>query len=270
MYSNADDRSPTPTPGPSTVTSEDPPEHLHDLVNHPVVGRCLRHMAADAGTVPDLGAVHEEFVRGRRRHQGGAAAAAWTAASRGRTSTSTSPTTCWPVRCSTATSWATCPSTARSSTSWPRPSSQAFARLSTPPRRHALPMPPPEPQRPGARRPRASSGAALCFGGTFIVVQDAIEVVEPDPLPHRALHDRRGAALASRGRTGRRVAALSRDGRLDRADASSPGSCCRPIGLQYTDSATSAFLTYLLVPFVPLLALRRLPAPPRTRSRSSP
>lgn len=41
-------------------------DHLHDLVNHPVLGRCLRHMAADAIAAPDLGAVHEEFVKGRR------------------------------------------------------------------------------------------------------------------------------------------------------------------------------------------------------------
>lgn len=40
--------------------------HLHDLVNDPVLGASLRHMAADCMSHPELGTVHEEFVRVRR------------------------------------------------------------------------------------------------------------------------------------------------------------------------------------------------------------
>jgi AcrR family transcriptional regulator len=41
-------------------------DHLGDLVNDPVLGSCLRHMAADSITAPDLGEIHNEFVAERR------------------------------------------------------------------------------------------------------------------------------------------------------------------------------------------------------------
>jgi AcrR family transcriptional regulator len=41
-------------------------EHLRGLVNDPVLGSCLRHMAADAIAAEDLGEVHREFVAARR------------------------------------------------------------------------------------------------------------------------------------------------------------------------------------------------------------
>lgn len=65
MYANADKK---PYPDTGTVDGDVRGilQHLHGLVNDPVVGRCLRHMAADATTAPDLGAVHAEFVHGRR------------------------------------------------------------------------------------------------------------------------------------------------------------------------------------------------------------
>lgn len=41
-------------------------EHLHDLVNDPLLGSSLRHMAADATAESELGEAHEAFVAGRR------------------------------------------------------------------------------------------------------------------------------------------------------------------------------------------------------------
>jgi AcrR family transcriptional regulator len=41
-------------------------EHIDELVNDPVLGSCLRHMAADSIAAPDLGEVHTTFVAGRR------------------------------------------------------------------------------------------------------------------------------------------------------------------------------------------------------------
>lgn len=102
--------------------------------------------------------------------------------------------------------------------------------------------------------------AALCFGGTFLVVQDAIEDVEPVPfLAVRFLV----AALVLWPVAQRRPASPHevRDG-LGIGVALLAGYVFQTIGLQYTDSATSAFITYLLVVFVPLIgfvAFRRRP-----------
>lgn len=65
MYSNSD-RKPYPNTGSIEGDLRGILEHLHDLVNDRVTGASLRHMASDAISAPDLGAVHEEFVRGRR------------------------------------------------------------------------------------------------------------------------------------------------------------------------------------------------------------
>ena len=102
--------------------------------------------------------------------------------------------------------------------------------------------------------------AALCFGGTFLVVQDAIERVEPVPfLAVRFVI----AALVLWPIARRRPSSpgVLRDGLLAGA-ALLAGYLFQTIGLQYTDSATSAFITYMLVVFVPvlsLLVLRRRP-----------
>ncbi len=118
---------------------------------------------------------------------------------------------------------------------------------------------PPTPDRPGAPD-LALVGAALCFGGTFLVVQDAIEDVQP--IPFLAVRFTVGAAvlwLLARGRP--TTPGLWRDGVLI-GIALLLGYVFQTIGLQYTDSATSAFITYLLVVFVPLLSwlvLRRRP-----------
>ena len=94
------------------------------------------------------------------------------------------------------------------------------------------------------------------------MVQDAIERVEP--IPFLAVRFSVGAAVLwpiAR----RRPASPGewRDGTA-RGLALLTGYVLQTIGLQYTDSATSAFLTYLLVVFVPVLGFvvhRRRPHP---------
>lgn len=111
-------------------------------------------------------------------------------------------------------------------------------------------MPPPRRPRPGAPDV-ALLGAALCFGGTFLVVQDAIEDV--DPIPFLAVRFTIGALvlwLVARHRPA--TPGLLRDGTLIGLSLLA-GFVFQTIGLQYTDSATSAFLTYLLVVFVPFI-----------------
>ena len=99
----------------------------------------------------------------------------------------------------------------------------------------------------------ALAGAALCFGGTFLVVQDAVERVEP--VPFLAVRFSLGA-LALWPLARRRP---SRAGEV-RAGvwgglALLAGYVLQTVGLQYTDSATSAFITYLLVVLVPVLGV---------------
>jgi drug/metabolite transporter (DMT)-like permease len=113
------------------------------------------------------------------------------------------------------------------------------------------------PETPRDRRPGtgdlALAGAALCFGGTFIVVQDAIEQVEP--IPFLAVRFAIGAAVLWAFALRRpSTPGLVRDGGVVGISLLA-GYVLQTIGLQYTDSATSAFITYLLVVFVPLLGL---------------
>ncbi len=104
--------------------------------------------------------------------------------------------------------------------------------------------------------------AAICFGTTFLVVQEAVERVEP--LPFLAV--RFLVAAAALWPLARRRPATPGEGR-DGARAGVAlllGYVLQTVGLQYTSSATSAFITYMLVVFVPLLALvllRRRPHP---------
>jgi drug/metabolite transporter (DMT)-like permease len=104
--------------------------------------------------------------------------------------------------------------------------------------------------------------AAFFFGTTFIIVQDA--VAKSDPIPFLAARFLiAGAVLAV---LGRRRPASPREVRhgLVAGVALLAGYVLQTIGLQYTTPATSAFITYLLVVFVPLLsfaALRRRPHP---------
>lgn len=114
--------------------------------------------------------------------------------------------------------------------------------------------------------PRLGDGAlvvaAICFGSTFLVVQDAVREVEP--IPFLAVRFLIGAAaLAPLAYRRPRSTGELRDGVLA-GIALVVGYVLQTVGLQYTGSATSAFITYLLVVFVPVLAfviLRRRPHP---------
>lgn len=104
--------------------------------------------------------------------------------------------------------------------------------------------------------------AAICFGSTFLVVQDAVALVEP--IPFLAVRFLLGAvALWPLARRRPSTPGEVRDGTLAGV-ALVLGYVLQTVGLQYTGSATSAFITYLLVVFVPVLAfvlLRRRPHP---------
>ena len=107
-------------------------------------------------------------------------------------------------------------------------------------------------------------GAALLFGSTFLVVQDAVEAVEP--VPFLAARFAIGTAVLAplalrRGTSDLLTPGLVRAGALAGL-ALTAGYVLQTVGLQYTTSSVSAFLTYLLVVFVPLIVAvrtRRLP-----------
>ena len=104
--------------------------------------------------------------------------------------------------------------------------------------------------------------AAVLFGTTFFVVKDA--VVDVQPIPFLAVRFLIGAALLvpmARHGGGLGQPGVGRAGALCGA-ALLAGYLFQTIGLQYTTSSVSAFVTYLLVVIVPVLAavwLRRLP-----------
>lgn len=133
----------------------------------------------------------------------------------------------------------------------------------------AVPVPLPEetPARPAGLPPRWQADLALVvaaffFGTTFLVVQQAVERADPVPfLAVRFLIG--GVVLAALGRRRPASAHEVRDGVLAGA-ALLAGYVLQTVGLQYTASSTSAFITYLLVVLVPLLSfvvLRRRPHP---------
>lgn len=107
-------------------------------------------------------------------------------------------------------------------------------------------------------------GAAVLFGTTFVTVQAAVEDVEP--VPFLAVRFLLGAAalapFALRSRKSvRGEPGLWRAGILC-GIALLGGYVFQTVGLQYTSSTVSAFITYLLVVLVPLIgavAGRRLP-----------
>lgn len=123
----------------------------------------------------------------------------------------------------------------------------------------AVPFPLPEEIGPGrvAHPPRWQADLALVvaaffFGTTFLVVQDAVE--RADPLPFLAVRFLIGAAVLAvvahrRPRTDR----VLRHG-VTAGVALLVGYVAQTVGLQYTTAATSAFITYMLVAFVPLLS----------------
>ncbi|HZQ28116.1 MAG TPA: DMT family transporter [Acidimicrobiales bacterium] len=104
--------------------------------------------------------------------------------------------------------------------------------------------------------------AAVLFGTTFVVVKDAIALAHP--IPFLAVRFLVGAVLFvpfSRGQSHRADPGVVRAGVLCGA-ALLAGYLFQTIGLQYTSSSVSAFITYLLVVLVPVLSavvLRRAP-----------
>ena len=115
----------------------------------------------------------------------------------------------------------------------------------------------------------ALAGAAFLFGTTFLVMQDAVADVEP--IPFIAVRFAIGAValvplavVRARSQTARSAHNVWRDGALA-AGALAAGYVFQTTGLQYTTSSVSAFLTYLLVVFVPLLSALLL----RTRPRAA-
>ena len=144
----------------------------------------------------------------------------------------------------------------------------------------AVPLPPQQGTDPRpVATPRWQADAALVvaaffFGTTFIVVQDAVERI--DPLPFLSVRfligaavlglvaHRRTAAGAAQPATGRPgTPGELRDGALA-GILLLAGYVLQTVGLQYTTAATSAFITYMLVVFVPLISYattRRAPHP---------
>ena len=144
----------------------------------------------------------------------------------------------------------------------------------------AVPLPPQE----GAdavrvATPRWQADAALVvaaffFGTTFLVVQDAVKRI--DPLPFLSIRFFIGAAVLGlvahrrpAPRTTGQVTGLPgtagelRDGVLA-GMLLLAGYVLQTVGLQYTTAATSAFITYMLVVFVPFISFattRRVPHP---------
>ena len=129
----------------------------------------------------------------------------------------------------------------------------------------AVPLPIPWEAPPPIPRWRADLAlvvAAFFFGTTFLIVQDAVTAA--DPVPFLAVRFLIGGAVL--GLLGRRRPASPgelRDG-VAGGVALLVGYLLQTIGLQYTTPSTSAFITYLLVVFVPLIGfvvLRRRPHP---------
>ena len=105
--------------------------------------------------------------------------------------------------------------------------------------------------------------AAVLFGTTFVVVRDA--VADVDVVPFLAVRFSVGAAVlapfALRGDRARSEPGLVRAG-LACGLALLAGYVFQTVGLQYTTTAVSAFVTYLLVVMVPVLSAVVLRRPP--------
>jgi drug/metabolite transporter (DMT)-like permease len=111
-----------------------------------------------------------------------------------------------------------------------------------------------------ARPHLALVAAAFFFGTTFLVVKDAVK--DAGPIPFLAARFCIGTlALWPFARRTPPTAGLWRDGALVGV-ALLAGYVFQTIGLQYTSASESAFITYLLVAFVPLLSAMKLRRPP--------
>ena len=106
----------------------------------------------------------------------------------------------------------------------------------------------------------------MLFGSTFVVMKDAVDRVAPVPfIAARFLIGALALApFALRPRPRRAEPGAARAA-LWCATALLAGYICQTVGLQYTTASVSAFITYLLVVIVPVIAavtVRRLPNVP--------
>lgn len=102
--------------------------------------------------------------------------------------------------------------------------------------------------------------AAFLFGVTFVVVQDGVETAEP--FPFIAVRFLIGLlVLLPLAVTRRRTPHIWRDG-IGAGIALGAGYAFQTIGLQYTTPSVSAFVTYLMVVFVPILTTVIFRRPP--------
>jgi drug/metabolite transporter (DMT)-like permease len=118
---------------------------------------------------------------------------------------------------------------------------------------------------------------AFAWGTTFVVVEDAVESMEPLPfiagrfllaalilgVAARVRRVEAGPARHTGPHPQRAAPHEWRDG-IAAGAALGAGYVFQTVGLQYTSPSTSAFITYLLVVFVPVVgfvALRRRPHP---------
>jgi len=109
------------------------------------------------------------------------------------------------------------------------------------------------------------AAAAVCFGSTFLPVQDAVR--HAGPVPFLAVRFIAGAVILvpiARRRPLPRPAGLVVSEGLRCGLPLLAGYLLQTWGLRYTTTSTSAFITYMLVVMVPVLGAataRRLPAP---------
>jgi len=106
----------------------------------------------------------------------------------------------------------------------------------------------------------ALAGAGLLFGTTFVVMQGAIERAEV--LPFLAVRFAVGALVLLPFALGRPSAPGELRVGLLAGLVLLVGYLFQTVGLQYTSSTSSAFITYLLVVFVPILTAVLTRRPP--------
>jgi drug/metabolite transporter (DMT)-like permease len=116
------------------------------------------------------------------------------------------------------------------------------------------------PRRAEATGTAALVGAGLLFGTTFVVMQDAIERAEV--LPFLAVRFAVGALVLLPFALGRPSAPGELRVGIVAGLCLLVGYLFQTVGLQYTSSTTSAFITYLLVVFVPILTAVMTRRPP--------
>ncbi|MEX2659551.1 MAG: DMT family transporter [Acidimicrobiales bacterium] len=119
----------------------------------------------------------------------------------------------------------------------------------------------PSHRRATLRADLALAGAAFLFGTTFLVVQDAVE--DGGAIPFLVVRFAIGAAVLAplAVRRARPPAGFARAA-VVLGVLLAAGYVLQTVGLQHTTSSVSAFLTYLLVVFVPFLSAIVLHRPP--------